>query len=158
MRTDRETAVYGIRAKTVGGLGVGDVFTVSHTFTEEEMVRFGDMIRDYNPVHYDDRFASLKKFRGRICHGMHVAALISEIGGQIGWLATRMDLHFMRPTYFGDTVTCTFTLTSIDTRGKAEGSAVYRNQDGVEVLRAFLYGFIPGPHERRILEEMLKEE
>jgi len=80
-----------IRKKAIAGLKPGDSFTVSRTFTEQDTMIFADVSRDYNPVHFDDRFADAKNFRGRICHGLLVASLATEIGGQIGWLALRHD-------------------------------------------------------------------
>src|SRR5712672_1693491 len=95
-----------IRKKAIAGLKQGDSFTVSRTFTEQDTLAFADLSRDYNPVHFDDRFANAKAFRGRICHGLAVASLATEIGGQIGWLASGMNFRFKRPVYFGDTIDC----------------------------------------------------
>lgn len=36
-----------IGAKTIEGLKVGDVFTIFRTFTEQDMIRFADISRDY---------------------------------------------------------------------------------------------------------------
>ena len=47
-----------IRRRTIEGLRTGDTFTATRTFTEELVRAFGDLSRDYNPVHYDQRFAS----------------------------------------------------------------------------------------------------
>lgn len=78
---------------------------------KQDVVNFADISRDHNPVHLDERFAKVKKFRGRVCHGLLVASLLTEIGGQIGWLATRMEFNFKKPVYFGDTISCDFTIT-----------------------------------------------
>ncbi len=146
-----------IRKKTIDGLKKGDSFTVSRTFTEQDMEAFADSTRDYNPVHFDERFARAKKFKGRICHGLMPAGMLTEIGGQIGWLATRMDFRFKKPVYFGDAVQCTFTITDIDDRGWAKADAVYTNQEGVAVIEAFLEGVLPSAAERRILSDMVAE-
>ena len=97
--------------KAIAGLKRGDSFAVSRTFTEQDTMAFADMRRDYNPVHFDHRFAAVKNFRDRICHGLLVASLLTEIGGQIGWLASGMNFHFRKPVYFGDTIECCFTVT-----------------------------------------------
>ena len=68
-----------IRKKTIEGLQVGDVFTVSRTFTEEQARLFGELSRDYNPVHYDERFIAAKNLQGRICHGLLVGSLVTEL-------------------------------------------------------------------------------
>ena len=45
------------RRRAIEGLQPGDTFSFSRTFTREESEAFGVMTRDYNPVHYDERFA-----------------------------------------------------------------------------------------------------
>ncbi len=147
----------GIRRRTIEGLRPGDTFTVTRTFTEELTRAFGDLSRDYNPVHYDQRFASAKSFTGLICHGLLVGSLLTEVGGQIGWLATGMEFRFRRPVYFGDTVTCRFTLDELDDRGRASGRAVFSNQHGTTVIEATLTGRLPGDEERAVLAVMMDE-
>ncbi len=142
-----------IRKKAVAGLIVGDTFVVVRKFTKKETESFGDITRDYNPVHYDRRFAEAKKLNGLICHGLLVAGMITEIGGQIGWFASGMDFRFRKPVYFEDTITCTFTITEINEKGKAKGEAVYRNKDGTVVIEATLKGILPGSIEKQILRE-----
>ena len=147
-----------IRKKTIEGLKSGDTFSVSRTFSEQDVMRFADISRDYNPVHFDERFAKVKNFERRICHGLLVAALITEIGGQIGWLASGMNFRFIKPVYFGDTVKCDFTITDIDERGRAEAEAIFTNGDGVTVLKAALTGIVPGDREKRIMKDILQKE
>lgn len=146
-----------VRSKAVTGLAVGDIFTITRTFSQDETLAFGQLTRDYNPVHYDERFADAKGFSGLICHGLLTGGMLCEAGGQIGWLATRMDFKFKRPVYFGDSITCRITITKLGANGKAEAQAVMTNQDGVEVLRALLEGFVPGPAEKEVLAAMQAE-
>jgi 3-hydroxybutyryl-CoA dehydratase len=146
-----------IREKTIQGLTAGDTFKVIRRFTEQDMKAFADITRDYNPVHFDSRFAGAKKFKRRICHGLLVASILTEIGGQIGWLASIMNFHFKQPVFFGDTITCTFTITAIDEGNRAKAKAVYENQDGMIVLKAELNGILPSEQERHILNAMVAE-
>lgn len=146
-----------IRKKTIQGLKVGDNFTVVRAFSETDMLSFSKITRDYNPVHFDKRFSTAKRFSDRICHGLLVASIITEIGGQIGWLASVMNFRFKRPVYFGDTITCTLTITEIDERNRAKAQAEYLNQDGIMVLQAELEGILPGNPERDVLTMMLNE-
>ena len=144
-----------IRNQTIQGLTVGDTFTVSRKFTEQDMLNFADITRDYNPIHFDERFVSAKKLKGRICHGLLVGSLLTEIGGEIGWLASEMNFHFKKPVYFGDTIDCSLTITKIDGRNRAKAEVIYRNQDGTVVLEAELGGILPGDRERKILDAIL---
>lgn len=142
-----------IREQAVAGLKAGDTFSVTRTFTEADTLAFGDVSRDYNPVHYSDAFVDLKQLKGRICHGLLVGGLITEIGGQIGWLASGMNFWFQRPVYFGDTVTCVFTITEVDDRNRAKAEAVLCNQHGDKVIEAWLTGVLPSEAERREMAE-----
>jgi acyl dehydratase len=146
-----------IRKKTGQGLKVGDTFSITRAFSEADMVQFADITRDYNPVHFDDRFATVKQFGGRICHGLLIASMLTEIGGQIGWLASRMDFRFKKPVYYGDAIKCSLTITKIDEDGRAEAKAIFENQDGVTVIEAFLTGILPGVEEKKVLKAMLTE-
>jgi len=146
-----------IRDRAIQGIEVGDTFTVTRSFSQDDVLSFADITRDYNPVHFDKRFAAQKKFNGRICHGLLVGSLLTEIGGQIGWLASRMDFHFKRPVYFDDTITCSFTISEIGQNGKAKATAVYHNQAGDTVLEADLYGLLPGSPEQQIMSKMRAE-
>jgi acyl dehydratase len=120
------------------------------------MISFADITQDYNPIHFDQRFVTAKKLKGRICHGLLVGSLLTEIGGQIGWLASEMDFRFKKPVYFGDTIECSLTIIQIDgPRARAEVN--YRNQDGTVVLKAELAGILPDNRERKILNAILQE-
>ena len=96
-------------------------------------------------------------YEGRICHGLLVGSLLTEIGGQIGWLASEMNFRFKKPVYFGDTVTCKLTITEIDTRNRALALAEYHNQEGVIVLEADLEGILPAEPEQEVLAAMVQE-
>ena len=144
-----------IRNRTVQGLQVGDTFTIMRQFSEADMKAFADITRDYNAVHFDSRFAAAKLFQDRICHGLLVGSLLTEVGGQIGWLASVMNFKFKQPVYFDDTITCKFTITHIDDRQRAKAKADYFNSAGDLVLEAELEGILPDKTERQILNDML---
>ena len=118
---------------------------------------FADISRDYNPVHFDDRFAKVKNLDGRICHGLLVVSILTEIGGQIGWLASGMNLGFRKPVYFGDTIECRFTITELDERNRAKAEAVFRNQRDEIVMEAHLTGIVPGSPERSAMAATVAE-
>ena len=146
-----------IRKKTIEGLQVGDRFTVTRTFSRKDVIRFADISRDYNPVHFEPRWTRVKGFDGEICHGLLVAGMVTEVGGQIGWLASGMDFRFKQPVYVGDTVTCTFTITDISPDGRARAEGLFRNQHGELVLNAIITGIVPGRPEIEVLRQMVAE-
>ena len=136
---------------------VGDTFSITRTFSQQDTIQFAAITRDYNPVHFDERYTRVKNFDRCICHGLLIAGMITEIGGQIGWLASGMNFYFKKPVYFGDTVTCDFTITNINGQRQAEAKAVMKNQDDLIVLEADLFGIIPGSSEQNILNTMVAE-
>jgi acyl dehydratase len=145
------------RLSAAGELGVGSVLRVNRTFTGEDLTRFGELTRDYNPVHYEPRWCAQRGYSGLICHGLLVGSMLCEPGGQAGWLATGMSFRFRRPVYPGDTITCEMTITELEDSGRARAECVYWNQRGEEVITAELEGYLPGPAERELLAQMLEE-
>ncbi|GBE14030.1 MAG TPA: MaoC family dehydratase [Proteobacteria bacterium] len=145
-----------IRRKVIEGIRVGDTLTVTRTFTREDTRAFADVSLDYNPYHFHRSYTDSREFDGLICHGLLVGGMLTEIGGQLGMLASGMEFRFRGPVYFGDTITCRMTFTEIDEKGRAEAEAEYTNQDGEVVLLASLRGILPGPEEVKILKELVK--
>jgi acyl dehydratase len=86
-----------------------------------------------------------------------VASLLTEIGGQLGWLASGMQFRFKKPVYFGDTITCCLTITELDDRNRAIAEAVFKNQQEEIVIEADLTGILPGVPEKRVMEVMVAE-
>jgi len=146
-----------IRKRAIEGIQVGETFCASRTLSDRDVVQFADISRDYNPVHFDKRFARVKGFDRCVSHGLLVAGLVTEIGGQLGWFASGMDFRFRKPVYAGDTITCHFTISAIDERGRARGEAVFKNQDQAIVLEGVVTGIIPGPEEKEVMHAMIAE-
>jgi 3-hydroxybutyryl-CoA dehydratase len=147
----------GLRERAAEGLQVGDSFRTSRTFTEDDVILFGRISRDYNPVHFDSRFAKARNFSTPICHGLLAASLVTEIGGQIGWLASAMNFRFKGPVYVGDKILCSWVITAIDQKGRAKASVTLTKEDGVTVIEAEISGIVPGIEERKVLSQMLSE-
>ena len=146
-----------IRKKAIEGLKVGDIFSISREFTEKDMNLFADITRDYNPVHFDERFTKLKGFSSRICHGLLVASMLSEIGGQIGCLASEMRFSYKKPVYFGDSIVCNLIITELNDNGWINAKAEYKNQNGTIVIEAFLKGKVPDFKEKEVMKAMVAE-
>lgn len=143
-----------IRRRTVAGLKTGDSISITRTFTEKDVAAFSAVTRDHNPIHFSRRFVELKGFKERICHGLLVGGMLTEVGGQMAWLASGMNFRFKRPVYFNDTITCHVTLASVDANQRATAQAVFTNQDGEIVMEAGLFGVLPNNQERQVLADM----
>ncbi len=146
-----------MRERAAEGLQPGDSFSVTRRFTQEEVDAFARLSGDYNPVHFDQAFAELKGFKSPVAHGLLTGSLLTEIGGQIGWLASGMNFRFRRPVYVGEAITCRWTITEIDPRGRACAQVEMTNPGGTTVLEAEVTGIVPGDPERQRLQQMLQE-
>ncbi len=147
----------GLRERAAEGLQIGDSFMTTRTFTDDDVTHFAQISRDYNPFHLDARFAKAQNFSAVICHGLLAASLVTEIGGQIGWLASVMNFRFKGPVYVGETITCSWVITAIDQKGRAKASVTITKDDGSTVIEAEIGGIVPGLEGRKILSEMLLE-
>ena len=145
------------RERAAEGLQVGDSFTVVRCFSEKDVRQFALISRDYNPVHCDVRYATLRGFRRPIAHGLLTASLVTEIGGQIGWLAKSMSFEFKQPVYPGEQITCHWLIASIDERGHAKAEVTVINTHGITVMVATTAGVLPGFEERDRLKQMLSD-
>ncbi|MFJ2709722.1 MaoC family dehydratase [Pseudomonas sp. NPDC087346] len=145
------------RQRAIDGLKTGDRFTLSRCFSQEDIECFAKISRDYNPVHFDQSFALARQFRGPVSHGLLTASLITEIGGQIGWLASSMTFNFKRPVYPGQTVTCDWLITDVDERDRATATIILTDEDGAVVLEGETRGVLPGLKEREIMLRMMIE-
>jgi len=147
----------GLRQRAAEGLQVGDSFRTTRTFTDDDVTLFAQISRDYNPIHFDARFAKARNLSAPICHGLLAASLVTEIGGQIGWLASVMNFRFKGPVYVGETITCSWVITVIDQKGRASASVTITKEDGITVIEAEISGIVPGTEERKVLSQMLSE-
>ncbi|MHB8075556.1 hotdog family protein [Desulfosporosinus fructosivorans] len=121
-------------------LKVGDVFDYQKTFTEQEILQFGELTGDRGNHHIERD--SQGKF---MAQGLLTASVGTKIGGDLNYIAREMVSEFIRPVFSGDTIACELTITKAD---KKEGftevamKSVYRNQHGKAVLVGKSYGII----------------
>ena len=123
--------------KTVDQLSVGDAASNSRTITEGDVYTFGGIIGDLNPLHTDEVTASQSVFGKRVVHGMLTASLLSgvmahQLPGN-GTIFLGVDVKFLKPVYFGDTITARVEVADIRKR-KVTMACRCTNQDGEAVL------------------------
>jgi 3-hydroxybutyryl-CoA dehydratase len=96
---------------------IGDTFSITREVTDELIRDFAELSGDHNPIHLDEEFARSTRFGRRIAHGMLSGAFISAVLGtefeasKIVYLGQTM--RFTSPTFIGDTITTTATVTDI---------------------------------------------
>ena len=118
----------------------GEEYTYERTFTVAEVREFGDLSGDQQAIH-----TKLDEDGELVVQGLLTASLPTKIGGDLSYLARRMELEFVRPVYTGDRITCTLRNESVnerDDRYEIESSIVCTNGDGKIVLEGEITGLI----------------
>ena len=118
---------------------VGDVFSGSRQFTQQEVEVFCKVTHDRNPLHRDEEFARRSKFGRLIVPGLLVTSIFADVLSDWDLLATEVLIQFVGPVYVDDTVEITI---EIDAKDGPHLSAKFccTSRSGHPVLRGALKG------------------
>lgn len=118
-------------------LSVGDSGSFSKTITEQDVFAFAGASGDHNPLHIDEEYARHTIFKQRVAHGILTAGIISTVlGGEIPGLGTvfvDLEIRFLKPVFFGDTVKATATVMEIINDKRVRLMVSCTNQHGRDV-------------------------
>lgn len=118
----------------------GDVITRERTFTVDDVREFGAITGDQQSIHTDpDEDGRL------VVQGLLTGSLMTEIGGEMGYIARSMELEFRKPVYTGDSITCECTVDATaerDDRYDLEIDVEFRNESGAVVADAHTTGLV----------------
>ncbi len=119
---------------------IGDSASQTLMVSGQVVERFGELVGDRNPLHFDEAFAKATRFGRRIAHGMLSASLISAvIANKLpgpGSIYISQTLQFTCPVYLGDELTAKVTVLSIrQDKPIATLETVCCKQDETVVLR-----------------------
>ncbi|MDA1257706.1 MAG: MaoC family dehydratase [Chloroflexi bacterium] len=118
----------------------GQQATRSLTVTRDMVEAYAGITGDYNPLHFDEEFASRTRFgrlvaQGGIATGLLHALVAMDLPGP-GSVFTKQEWSFPAPVYIGDVITATGTIAAaFPRRSMARMEFTVVNQDGIEVLR-----------------------
>jgi len=118
---------------------VGDSASVTKTITESDILTFGDLTGDHNPLHFDQEHARRTRFGQPISHGMLTGSLFSpiiahQLPGE-GAIYLSQSLKFLAPVFAGDTITAELTVTRVrEDRQIITLEGIVRNQRGEVVI------------------------
>lgn len=126
------------KGKSFEEIQVGDQASFAKTITETDIYLFAGISGDFNPVHVDEEYAKSTPFGSRIAHGGLASSLLAPVLGMklpgLGTVALEVSQRYKKPTYPGDTVTCTVEVTKKLARIKAiEMRIQWTNQRGEKV-------------------------
>ena len=101
---------------------VGQIATIIHTITAEDIGKFVQLTGDDNRLHVDPVYAANTSFKKPVAHGMLGASFISTIIGTKlpgdGALWYEQSLEFLLPVHIGDTLTITAEVLKKDERSR----------------------------------------
>lgn len=118
----------------------GAVLTHERTFTAAEVIKFGELTGDQQPIH------SVPDDEGRLMvQGLLSGSLMTEIGSDLGYIARTIEYEFLEPVYTGDTIAVECTITSKTEqadRTLLEIDVTFSNDRGAVVIEASTTGLV----------------
>jgi len=115
-------------------LTIGQSASMVKKITNDEVVLFGCLTGDANPVHFDSEYAKNTRFKTRIAHGMLSGSLISAVLGMqlpgTGTIYLNQSLNFCYPVYIDDAITVTVTVKEKKEKNRVVLECVCTNQNG----------------------------
>ena len=131
-------------------VAVGQRAARSLTLTERHVRSFAELSGDYNPLHFDEAFASRTKFgrlvvQGGLTTGLLHALVAMDMPGP-GTVFLSQDWRFTAPVFVGDTITATAEVVSVHpAKPVTELKVQVTRSDGTTVLDgvAWCYTFWP---------------
>lgn len=120
------------------------------TLTAEHVKTFAEMTGDYNPLHFDEKFAAGTKFgrlvvQGGLTTGLLHALVAMDMPGP-GTVFLSQKWQFTAPVYIGDTITAEAEVLSVHaTKPVTQLKIRVTQQTGETVLEgeAWCYTFTP---------------
>lgn len=97
---------------------VGDSYTISFSFTQEQVAQFAEVTGDDNPIHLDADFAANTPFKKPIIHGFLGGSIFSKVLGTLfpgkGSIYIRQSMEFLRPMFVEQAYRADFKIVSIN--------------------------------------------
>lgn len=129
-------------------LQVGQKASRRITLTAEHVKQYAEMSGDYNPLHFDEAFASQTKFgrlvvQGGLTTGLLHALVAMDMPGP-GTVFLSQNWKFTAPVYIGDTITAEAEISKIHESKPVTQLAVRVSREGGETVlegEAWCYTF-----------------
>ncbi len=98
-------------------LAIGQRAHRTLTLTADHVATYAGLTGDYNPLHFDERFAAATKFgrlvvQGGLTTGLLHALVAMDLPGP-GSVFLSQDWKFTAPVFIGDTITAEAEVTSV---------------------------------------------
>ena len=124
--------------KPITDFEVGMKNTFTKTITEADVLLFGGVCGDLNPINFNEEYAKTTMYGRRIVHGAIVGGLLSAAGAELtgqGSVYVKDERFFAAPVYIGDTISATVEVADMNLEKKnMHLKATCTNQKGETVL------------------------
>ncbi len=123
--------------------------TRGRTITESDIVQFGALTGDFNPMHFDADYMQGHMLGKRVAHGMLTVSYAVGQAYQLGFMEQTVlsfrgiEMKFSAPVYIGDTIHVKLTVKEKKDAARLGGGIVtfetrIINQDGTAVQKGTL--------------------
>ncbi len=97
---------------------VGDSYSYTFSFSQEDVQAFAEVSGDKNPVHLNADYAAQTLFKRPIMHGFLGGSVLSKIFGTMfpgeGTIYLRQNLEFLRPMFVNAAYEATVEVKEVD--------------------------------------------
>ena len=134
-------------------VSVGQKASRTMTVTAAHVKSFAEMTGDYNPLHFDEAFASRTKFgrlvaQGGLTTGILHALVAMDMPGP-GTVFLSQNWKFTAPVYIGDTITAEAEIVSVhESKPVCQLRVRVTRQTGETVLEGEAWCYRLGPDDR----------
>lgn len=104
--------------------------TRGRTITESDIVQFGTLTGDFNPMHFDDDYMQGHMLGKRVAHGMLTVSYAVGQAYQLGFMEQTvlsfrgLEMKFSAPVFIGDTVHVELTVNDLKEARRLGGGIV----------------------------------
>ncbi len=109
--------------KSVDDIAIGLNARFSKTVSESDVYLFAGITGDLDPNHVDEEFCRGTSLGHRVAHGALIVGYMSAASSRIladferPMVSAGYDrIRFIKPVYFGDTITVDYVITALDPR------------------------------------------
>lgn len=122
---------------------IGYKGTFTKTITEDVNRKFGELVEDFNPVHFDEQRMKKTVFGKRAANGFLTESAIGTAlvhmftSHESIIIALKKEIKLVAPVFIGDTITATVTVKErFPEKQRLLCDCVVKKQDGVVAVEA----------------------
>jgi acyl dehydratase len=123
--------------KTIDEMTIGERCAVRYVISDDDLRKFAEVSDDWNPLHFDEDYASRSRYKRRIAHGMISVAKFSGIFGLhmpgVGAVWEAQEVRFLAPVYLNVYYTAIAEVMSLE-RKRAKLRTWVEDEEGNRVI------------------------